>query len=103
PALNGVGDKLTDDALADAVSRRGAPHRPYLHVRMPRFPMRDDELKAMVRHLVAADRVPPRPADGPRPVEPARRDRYTLAGGRLVSGDGFGCTSCHQVGSVLPS
>src|SRR5439155_12901038 len=28
PALNSVGDKLTDRALADAIARRGEPHRP---------------------------------------------------------------------------
>ncbi|HXG10116.1 MAG TPA: c-type cytochrome, partial [Gemmataceae bacterium] len=100
PALNSVGDKLTDQALADAISRRGEPHRPYLQVRMPRFRLRDDELKALVKHLVATDRIPPRHTT--RPPAKAQQDRYVLAGGRLVSSDGFGCTSCHQVGRVVP-
>src|SRR5207247_3115657 len=34
PALNSVGDKLTDQALADTIARRGDAHRPYLLVRM---------------------------------------------------------------------
>jgi glucose/arabinose dehydrogenase len=102
PALTSVGDKLTDDALAAAIARRDPTHRPYLQVRMPRFTFRDGELHALVQHLVAADRVPDRSASAAGPVGRSQQDRYSLAGGRLVSGDGFGCTSCHQVGSVLP-
>jgi mono/diheme cytochrome c family protein len=102
PALNSVGDKLTDSALADAIARRGDPHRPYLRVRMPRFPLRDEELQALVQYLAATDRVPERGTTTPT-VNRSQQDRYTLAGGRLVSSDGFGCTSCHQVGSVQPS
>lgn len=100
PALNSVGDKLTDAALAEAIARRGEPHRPYLYVRMPRFPLADDDLRALARHLIDTDRMPPREAESPPAANP---DRYTLAGGRLVSSDGFGCTSCHAVGHVQPS
>jgi hypothetical protein len=103
PALNSVGDKLTDAALLEAVSRRAEPHRPYLQVRMPRFPLSDDDLQALTRHLVTTDRIPDRPERGKPPVDSAQKDRYALAGGRLVSSDGFGCTSCHQVGTALPS
>jgi mono/diheme cytochrome c family protein len=103
PALNSVGDKLTDQALADAVARRGEAHRPYLRVRMPRFPLGDDEMQSLVQYLVATDRVPERGASEPHTTDRSQQDRYRLAGARLVSGDGFGCTSCHQVGSVLPS
>src|SRR5439155_8933185 len=62
PSLNGVGDKLTDRALADAIARRGDAHRPYLQVRMPRFALNEDELAAIVRELVETDRVPAPPA-----------------------------------------
>jgi cytochrome c553 len=99
--LNSAGDKLTDRALADAVARRGDAHRPYLQVRMPRFPLGDEEVQAIVQHLVSTDRVPERGA-GAAPADRPLLDRYTLAGGRLLSSDGFGCTSCHQVGGVLP-
>ncbi len=102
PALNSVGDKLTDQALTDAITRRDPPHRPYLQVRMPRFPLRDDELHALVQEFIAADRVPPHGTGTPPAVTPSQLDRYTLAGGRLVSGDGFGCTSCHAIGGVEP-
>ncbi len=102
PALNSVGDKLTDSALIESIARRGEPHRPYLRVRMPRFPLGDADLQALAHHLIDTDRVPPRDANPPAIVDSARRDRYTLAGGRLVSSDGFGCTSCHAVGRVQP-
>lgn len=103
PALHGVGDKLTDEALVESIARHGEPHRPYLRVRMPRFPLRDEELQALLRHFIASDRVPWGAREASPPPERAVQDRYTLAGGRLVSGDGFGCTSCHQVGSVVPA
>lgn len=101
PALGSVGDKITDAALLEAVARRGEPHRPYLRVRMPRFPLGDEDLQALVHHLIDTDRVPP--ASVGQALLPARRgDHYALAGGRLVSSDGFGCTSCHAVGRVQP-
>jgi cytochrome c553 len=103
PALNSVGDKLTDSALAESIARRSEPHRSYLRVRMPRFPLGDDDLQALVLHLIDTDRVPPRDVKLSSIVDAARRDRYTLAGGRLVSSDGFGCTSCHAVGRVQPA
>jgi cytochrome c553 len=102
PALNSAGDKLTDSALVESIARRGEPHRPYLHVRMPRFPLGDDDLQTLVRCLIDTDRVPPRGVESSPIVDMARRDRYTLAGGRLVSSDGFGCTSCHAAGRVQP-
>jgi hypothetical protein len=72
---------------------------------MPRFPLTDDERRALVRQLIDTDRVPPTPRgdDAILLVDSAQRDRYQLAGGRLVSSDGFGCTSCHAVGRVQPA
>jgi cytochrome c553 len=103
PALNSVGDKLTDSALVESIARRGEPHRPYLRVRMPHFSLGDDDLQALVRHLIDTDRVPPSEAHASPVVDATRRDRYTLAGGRLVSSDGFGCTSCHAAGRGQPA
>ncbi|HTK73929.1 MAG TPA: c-type cytochrome, partial [Gemmataceae bacterium] len=102
PSLNSVGDKLTDQALADVIARKGDAHRPYLHVRMPRFNLSEEELRSIVNELVETDRVPARPSSAGGIAIP-RQDRDVIAGGRLVSSDGFGCTSCHQVGSVVPS
>jgi mono/diheme cytochrome c family protein len=100
PALNAVGDKLTDEALAAAIRREGKVHRPYLMARMPKFRLTDQQLAALVAYFTATDRIPARGEleDSPRPLVAA----LAAAGPRLVTTDGFGCTSCHQVGSVLP-
>jgi cbb3-type cytochrome oxidase cytochrome c subunit len=100
PPLTSVGDKLHDKALVEAIARRGQPHRPYLGVRMPRFPLSDEHLHGLIQYLVASDRVPPRAPASDRALDRFQQERYLMAGGRLVSGDGFGCTSCHSVGSV---
>ncbi|HEX5104200.1 MAG TPA: c-type cytochrome, partial [Pirellulaceae bacterium] len=61
PALNSIGDKLHDAALAAAIRREGPPHRPYLLARMPKFNLSDDQLSALVAYFTTADRVPPIP------------------------------------------
>ncbi len=104
PPLDSVGDKLTDQALRDAIRRRGATLRHYLDVRMPTFRLDDAEVEAIVRYLVAADRIPPGHPSQQQPTLPSV-DAVTLktAGARLVTSTGFGCTSCHAVGGVLPA
>jgi cytochrome c551/c552 len=102
PSLNSVGDKLTDDALAKAITRAGPPHRPYLHVQMPKFRLTDAQVKLVSQALIDEDRIPDY-----QPATNTNLDATTtlarqLAGRRLVGTDGFGCTSCHQVGSVPP-
>jgi mono/diheme cytochrome c family protein len=108
PALNGVGDKLHDAALADSIRRAGPPHRPYLLVQMPKFALTDGQLADLTAYFVATDRIPsvgnalrgvPGAGDEPRPLVAA----LSAAGPRLVTADGLSCTSCHQVGSVLPA
>ncbi len=50
PALNAVGDKLLDAALAEAVSgEQPQPRLPWLKVRMPRFSHAKDDKAALVR------------------------------------------------------
>ncbi|MDX1947498.1 MAG: c-type cytochrome, partial [Pirellulaceae bacterium] len=105
PALNSVGDKLTGAALAAAIRREGPVHRSYLQVRMPKFRLTDEQLADLASYFVVTDRIP-RGAGVP-PAEPIAAGetpapRLAAAGPRLVTSDGFGCTSCHQVGSVLP-
>lgn len=124
PALHSVGDKLHEAALREAIRRQGPMHRDYLLVRMPRFSLTDEQLDALVHYFLACDRIPeppPAPADATardsradpavrRPEEPpaapasASLDAATLAvaGARLVTTDGLSCTSCHQVGSLVP-
>lgn len=100
PSLASVGDKLTREALLAAIVRKEKPHRPYLNVRMPRFRIEKNELNQIADHLIAHDRVPAYERETPPPVEASAQ---FIAGSRLVTSDGFGCTSCHQVGSVLPA
>src|SRR5205807_4838639 len=62
---------------------------------------------SLVEHFVETDRIPPGVeslAGGSRrkkesPLDPAA---LRLAGSRLVTSDGFGCTSCHQIGHAMP-
>lgn len=109
PPLTHVGDKLHDSALEAAIRRSGASRRPWLAVRMPRFPWQDSEVSAVVAHLVDQDRVPAGAPAEARASHIANRETLGLSelsirttGGRLVTPDGFGCTSCHAVGSVQP-
>ena len=102
PSLNGVGDKLVEKALDDALLLRRDPLRPWLRVRMPKFPLADAELTALKKHLVDHDRIPDLPpaADVASAGEDETAQR--LAARRLVTADGFGCTSCHKIGSSEP-
>lgn len=102
PSLNSIGDKFHEEALANAIRRQGPPLRDYLLVRMPRFPLPDDELKRLVNYFIETDRIPPRTDSATTKPTPAEEAAFSLAGNRLVSTDGFGCTSCHQVGKVIP-
>jgi len=104
PSLNSVGDKLHDKALAAAIRRQGTVHRTYRQVRMPRFNLSDKQLQALTEHLVAIDRIPPYESKTQPPAEPPTSELATLqaAGNRLVTTDGFGCTSCHTVGGIDP-
>ncbi len=113
PALHGVGDKLHRPALEDAIALRHPPLRPWLSVRMPKFNLAPAEQQALVDHLVAVDRIPPRlPSEGSAastesagsesPAHGFSDEALLVAGSRLVTSSGFGCTSCHQVGNAVP-
>lgn len=105
PNLASVGDKLHDDALESAIRNGSTGHRPWLHVKMPRFQLAQDELARLVKELIEADRIPapPAPPTDSKPVPPTSADSpLAVAGRRLVTTDGFGCTSCHQIGKVVP-
>lgn len=100
PTLDGVGDKLTDLAIRDALRNASqAPRRPWLSARMPRFALDDDEADALVAHLAASDRLPENAnlaRDLERDVLPPARAQT------LVSSRGFGCISCHGLGFHEP-
>jgi mono/diheme cytochrome c family protein len=102
PSLTGVGDKLKDAALAAAISVAEPPHETWLRVRMPRFSFAHGEAESLVQHLIDGDRIPPddrAPAVDEHEVSDAA---LHAAGPRLVTADGFGCTSCHAIGKWTP-
>ncbi len=102
PSLNSVGDKLTDQALANAITRAGPAHRPYLLVQMPKFRLSKEQTTALSSHFIDTDRIPDYERTGAQESSPTQLAARALAGKRLVGTDGFSCTACHQVGSVQP-
>jgi len=100
PALDSIGDKLHDKILLDAIATRREVRRDWLMVRMPKFRMEDDETQAIADYLIREDRIPDPPEQDQVRVEEAT---LRAAGTRLVTTDGFGCTSCHQIGDVKPT
>jgi cytochrome c2 len=109
PSLTGVGDKLRDEALNAAIRRVGPTRRPWLAVRMPRFDLSAADASAVARQMIDADRVPPLPPAEARasrvlPLEKLGLGELELRSiaGRLITPDGFGCTSCHPAGGVQP-
>ena len=114
PPLDSVGDKLHDSALVAALNLSRDPLRPWLSVRMPRFDFDDDEVAQLVEHFIAADRIPDgAPSADAHSVAAAASpvhgvdelvdDSLVAPGARLVTSDGFGCVSCHQIGKVEPT
>lgn len=101
PSLNQVGDKLRRSSLQSVIAGQAQLYRDYLLVRMPRFPLADADRDSIVDHFIQMDRIPDAASDR---NEHRKLDEFALraAGSRLVTPDGFGCTSCHQVGSVVP-
>ncbi|MFN3190045.1 MAG: hypothetical protein ACE361_05935 [Aureliella sp.] len=122
PALTGIGDKLIDSALADAAAGEAETMRPWLDVRMPKFHIDEDQSNRLVEFLIRSDRIPEferqhglaedrrqhgvvsshhleQASSEQTLLEPRLSNAATaLAGSRLVTSDGFGCQSCHQIG-----
>ncbi|MFC1757960.1 c-type cytochrome [Planctomycetota bacterium] len=103
PSLNSVGDKLTDSAIGKAIKRDGSVHRPWKRVQMPQFNLDDAQFAAIVKTLVVEDRVPPVTSGSVTAEELPDDRRLFMAGSRLVTSDGFGCTSCHKIGKTEPN
>lgn len=100
PSLNAIGDKFQDQALASVIRGKAQPRRDWLSVRMPKFRFSDAEAKRLADWFVQQDRVPTtQPLDDPS----YRKEELLAVGPRLVTSNGFGCTSCHAIGSVSPT
>jgi mono/diheme cytochrome c family protein len=99
PSLNSVGDKLNVDALQKAIRRDGDPHRDWLTVQMPKFELEPVEEAALIAYLQGSDAFP---AGGPQGEFATAPANLGNVGARLVTTDGFGCTSCHRVGKYKP-
>lgn len=100
PSLTGVGDKLHDHALRAAIERKEEPRRPWLEVRMPKYKLEENERDALIQHLIDEDRIPER--DEAASAGLADDVVTRAAAGRLVTSEGFGCQSCHQIGNQAP-
>ena len=102
PALNSIGDKLHARVLRRSITRDEQPRRPWLSVRMPKFPLSDGDVEAIADHFIAQDRVPNEAfEDSETQTSQLPAEEQTIAG-RMVTSDGFGCASCHQIGKVKP-
>ncbi len=95
PALNAVGEKFHDESLRQAIRAVDRPRREWLLVRMPQYRLAQGALDGFVAAFIQADRIP----DGAPATPPLIDESVPEAiAARLVTPDGFGCTSCHSVG-----
>jgi mono/diheme cytochrome c family protein len=103
PALTEVGDKLNDRALMDSLAVSAPPRHTWFRVRMPKFPFAAHDAQILARHLIDSDRIPEGARSAPMIAADGPDDSaLTAAGPRLVTADGFGCTSCHAIGKWKP-
>jgi mono/diheme cytochrome c family protein len=86
PRLDGVGDKLRPEALADVLAN-GTKVRPYMLTRMPVYG--DEATRGLAEQFGRADRVPAHDAAPAFSVESAQ------AGRTLVGSTGVSCITCH--------
>ena len=102
PALDAVGDKLHRSVLQSTISGEQNRRRPWLTTQMPNFPLKDEEVAAIADYLIGGDRVPSQAyADEAKRLQKhAVVDAATAE--RLVTANGFGCTSCHAIGKSRP-
>ena len=85
PALDGVGDKLREEALQN-ILQNGAKDRPYMHARMPKFGVgslakafADTDLKTAANVVASEEQLP----------------KLKSAGRQLVGDKGLSCVKCH--------
>ena len=112
PNLTAVGDKLKDEALAEAVNGGMKKRRlTWLAVRMPRFQHADAERSALLAAFISRDRIPD---DAPesavarfdaaqaRTGSDANEESRMVTGQKLVGPRGFSCIACHDMGTYSP-
>ena len=100
PDLTSVGDKLRRQALTESIAAKGPSRRDWLRIRMPRFAVTANEIAAIADHFIAEDRMSDEQSNDF--ALPTDQVSVRLAGSRLVTSHGFGCVSCHAIGSVEP-
>ena len=99
PSLDSIGDKLLDSPLRNSISRKEPVLRRWLSVRMPKFPLSDKQVEKIADHFVAQDRVP----EEAHQIESVEaNDEGRRIADRMLTSEGFGCTSCHSVGKMSP-
>ena len=87
PSLTGVGAKLEARWLRKTLVQ-GAPSRPYLRTRMPRFT--GPAIDHLIHDLVANDQLP-----DIAPVQLPERNQAARLGRDLAGTDGLACVTCH--------
>jgi hypothetical protein len=100
PSLTGVARKLHTSALAGVLAG-DERSRPWMALRMPRFPK--PEMEALVTQLASADATLPDSKDSNSTAEPATPPGDTSmaeAGRTLIGSRGFGCIKCHDVRGI---
>lgn len=104
PALNSVGDKLSRDSIDAVLQGKSQKLRPWLKVRMPRYAHSAEERASLISYLAATDQIPAeleKSHAAPR-ADTIAQDELLATGARLLTSEGFGCTSCHQIGKSIP-
>jgi mono/diheme cytochrome c family protein len=98
PILTGQGAKVQPDWFFGFL-KEPIPLRPWLKVRMPTFPLSDEDATALVEYFMAVDEV-----ETPyfHVVAAQIPPEHVEAGRTLVSDDYFACFSCHQQGDRKP-
>ena len=100
PSLNSVGDKLETQQLQKAIGGDFESKRSWLKIQMPRFRFQKSQVQQIQEYLQESDLVPQVQDEAPQERADAA---LASAGSRLVTSDGFGCTSCHKIGDVTPA
>lgn len=103
PALNAVGDKLTDAALAKAVRGEQKPRMNWLRVQMPKFQHSAEHQQALTDYLIGHDRIPESALNSQSPVLAKENEtQFLIAGHSIVGAQGWNCLACHSAGRFVP-